>query len=327
MRILSHEFNSRCVHLHESNSRCVHSHPCVHMRPFVFRASVVQCSDLCVSCVAVHTRAPRKSPFNTIPNQSQFQCFSCPCVSFRMSSILTHARCCLPSNGSAGLRSRPCTARGTPRMCSGTPRTSCSSMSADQRIGHSSPHLWISLWQMLHTPPGSDTVPSTCLCRSSNLRPCPLHTTGCLTYGLHAPLGRPIVCAMIWRNCWLPLQYCHDVIQLNHTSNSFPLFSHTMRISPRIRSSRGSSRNFLSSTPHLCASHASVRVCCVCTMSWNSGPAPSPATLIGHLSGLADGTVLLCGMAPAQATEHSQHSLKCAVVCLPFTRNSVRRWL
>ena len=31
---------------------------------------------------------PRKFPFNTIPNQSQFQCFSHPCASFRTSSIL-----------------------------------------------------------------------------------------------------------------------------------------------------------------------------------------------------------------------------------------------
>ena len=31
---------------------------------------------------------PRKSPFNTIPNQSKFQCFSRPCASFRTSSIL-----------------------------------------------------------------------------------------------------------------------------------------------------------------------------------------------------------------------------------------------
>ena len=31
---------------------------------------------------------PQKSPFNTIPNQSQFQCFSRPCVSFCTSSIL-----------------------------------------------------------------------------------------------------------------------------------------------------------------------------------------------------------------------------------------------
>ena len=31
---------------------------------------------------------PRKSPFNTIPDQSQFQGFSRPCASFRTSSIL-----------------------------------------------------------------------------------------------------------------------------------------------------------------------------------------------------------------------------------------------
>ena len=127
----------------------------------------------------------RKSPFNKIPNQSQFQCFSRPCASFRTSSFLVasictssllvasvrflasmrvlscsarprfgavtcmshvlrcaraRARCRLPSNGSAGLRSRPCAARGTPRLHSGTPRASCSSVSADRRIGRSGPH-------------------------------------------------------------------------------------------------------------------------------------------------------------------------------------------
>ena len=34
----------------------------------------------------------------------------------------TRAWCCLLSNGSAGLQSRPCAARGTPRTRSGTPR-------------------------------------------------------------------------------------------------------------------------------------------------------------------------------------------------------------
>ena len=47
MRVLSHEFTSRCTHLH----------PCIHARTFVFRASAVRCSDLRVSCVAVRTRA------------------------------------------------------------------------------------------------------------------------------------------------------------------------------------------------------------------------------------------------------------------------------
>ena len=116
---------------------------------------------------------PRNSPFKTIPNQSQFQCFSRPCASFRMSSILVasvhilasmrilscsahprfgavtcvshvlwcaRARCRLPSDGSAGLQSRPCPACGTPCMRSGTPRASCSSVSADRRSGHSGPH-------------------------------------------------------------------------------------------------------------------------------------------------------------------------------------------
>ena len=82
-----------------------------------------------------------------------------------------------------------------------------------------------------------------------------------------------------------------------------------------------------STLTHSCASHASVRAHCVCTMHWNSGPAPSPAILIGHLSGLADGAVLLCRMAPAHATEHSQHPQKCTVVHLLFTRNSVRQQL
>ena len=92
MCVLSHEFNSRCVHSHEFDSRCVHSHPCAHARPFVFRASAVRRSDLRVSCVTVGARVrcglPSKSPFNTIPNQSQFHCFSRPCASFRTSSIL-----------------------------------------------------------------------------------------------------------------------------------------------------------------------------------------------------------------------------------------------
>ena len=106
---------------------------------------------------------------------ARFHCFSRPCASFRTSSILVasirvlasmralscsarprfgsvtcvshvlrcaraHAQSRLPSNGSAGLRSRPCAARGTPRTRSGTPRASCSSVSADRRIGRSGPH-------------------------------------------------------------------------------------------------------------------------------------------------------------------------------------------
>ena len=128
MCVLLHKFNSHCVQFftsmhilsHEFNSCCVPSHPCVHVCPFMFCVSVVRHSDLHVSCVAVHMcippkipvynsnsitifsvfcinahpftqvqfLCPLKSPFNTIPNQSQFQCFSRPCTSFRMSSIL-----------------------------------------------------------------------------------------------------------------------------------------------------------------------------------------------------------------------------------------------
>ena len=47
MRVLSHEFNSRCIH----------SRPCIRARTFVFRASAVRRSDLRVSCVAVRARA------------------------------------------------------------------------------------------------------------------------------------------------------------------------------------------------------------------------------------------------------------------------------
>ena len=47
MHVLSHEFNSRCTHLH----------PCIHAHTFVVHMSVVQHSDLCVSCVAVHAHA------------------------------------------------------------------------------------------------------------------------------------------------------------------------------------------------------------------------------------------------------------------------------
>ena len=36
---------------------------------------------------------PRKSLFNKIPNQSQFQCFLCPCTSFCTSSILVTSIC------------------------------------------------------------------------------------------------------------------------------------------------------------------------------------------------------------------------------------------
>ena len=35
---------------------------------------------LCLSMGVSGSRMPRKSPFNTIANQSQFQCFSRPCT-------------------------------------------------------------------------------------------------------------------------------------------------------------------------------------------------------------------------------------------------------
>ena len=47
-----------------------------------------QCTLLPSHAVTSSSLLTQKSPFNTIPNQSQFQCFSRPCASFRMSSIL-----------------------------------------------------------------------------------------------------------------------------------------------------------------------------------------------------------------------------------------------
>jgi hypothetical protein len=52
MRVLSHEFNSRCVHSHEFNSRCVHSHPPENPRLIQFQIIRILASMRVLSCSA-----------------------------------------------------------------------------------------------------------------------------------------------------------------------------------------------------------------------------------------------------------------------------------
>ena len=107
MRVLSHKFNSRCVHSHEFNSCCVHSHPCIHACPFVFRTSAVRRSDLHVSCVAVRTRA---------------RCH-----------VLSYCRTC--ASCAAALQMRTATANSPTSTHAGTRRVRSTAMHARSSVG------------------------------------------------------------------------------------------------------------------------------------------------------------------------------------------------
>ena len=119
MHVLSHKFTSRRIHARP----CVHVHPCASFR----MSSLLVASIHILASVRVLSCSARL----------RFGAVTC------VSHVLWCAHACaqhrLPSSSSAGLRSCPCTARGTPRMRSGIPRASCSSVSADRRIGRSGP--------------------------------------------------------------------------------------------------------------------------------------------------------------------------------------------
>ena len=75
---------------------------------------------------------------------------------------------------------------------------------------------WISLWQMLCAPPGSDTVPSIYV-------PMWVEQLASLSLACNRLPNIQLACAA-WQahclqNCWLPLQYCCAAVQLNHTSD------------------------------------------------------------------------------------------------------------
>ena len=91
MHILSHKFNSCCIH----------SHPCVHVHPFMFCASVVPPENPCLIQFQINHNFSvfrgHVCPF------AQVQFLLCPftslhpCTSFRMSSFLVVSICILVS--------------------------------------------------------------------------------------------------------------------------------------------------------------------------------------------------------------------------------------